>query len=65
MTSPINIICREDLFEDLLLYLEVGKVKHHLTMLKNLVSNLTAFDSDSFTHLRRCQIDVTLTVKCH
>ena len=65
MTSLINIICREDLFEDLLLYLELWKVRHHLKMLKNLASNLTAFDSDSFTHLRRCQIDVTLTVKCH
>ena len=37
MTSPINIICREDLCEDLkacYYYLEVDKCFHYLMMLK-------------------------------
>ena len=32
-------------------------------MLKNLVSSLTAFHSDSFTYLRKCQIVVALTLE--
>ena len=64
MTSPISNIYREDLFEDLktCYYLEVDKCRHHLKILENLVSSLVACHSDSFTQLRKCQIDVTLTL---
>ena len=63
-TNDVNIIYREDLFEDVKTsyYLEVDKCRYHLMILENLVSSLIAFHSDSSTHLHKCQIDVTLTL---
>ena len=39
------------------------ELRHHLQMRKNLASGQTAFHSSSFTHLRKCQIVVPLTLE--